>query len=123
MPGKYYVHVIGASKTEQIRYGPYSLSGAKNFARISTTRRKSGSKSIDRAVTRGAQGPVIRVYGTSPNEQGERLWPLYSEDVNTLRGKQSLTPNEMPKRLVFNGKERDVRVKKEGQSYRAYPAK
>jgi hypothetical protein len=122
-PGRYTVHVT--TDDPPIYYNNdgngYTLSGAKNFARIGSQKRKDGTWGEDRAVTRGVRGPVIRVYS-----HGERLWPLYASQVNALQGKGSLRPGEMPKKLAFDGigdkRDRTVKATKVGQSYRAVPA-
>jgi len=92
--GKYRVYV---ADNPPIYYGSsYSLYGAISFARIGTTRRKDGSKSSDRVVTRGLNGPIIRAYSDS-----DRIWPETDRDVNSLRGKKALTKNEIPSKLFF----------------------
>lgn len=121
--GRYTVHVT--TDDPPIYYNNdgdgYTLSGAKNFARIGSQKRKDGTWGEDRAVTRAVRGPVIRVY-----RHGERLWPLYASQVNALQGQGSLRPSELPKKLVFDGVGDDlyrtVKAVKVGQSFRAVPA-
>ena len=128
MPGRYYVHI---DDPDPILYGPYNLLTAQQFARIGSQRRKSGTKSSMRVVTRGERGPTVRVYKTElQGKVGERIWPIYADGqggVNRLRGENSLTPRETPKKLKFSGvgddREHSVKVVKIGKSYRAIPAK
>jgi len=120
--GKYVVHVT--TDDPPIFYDNegkgYTFNGAVNFGRISTQKRKDGTWGEDRAITRGKRGPIVRVY-----HHGEKLWPLYASQVNSLSGAASLTPREMPKMLVFedvgDSRAHTVTVKKVGQSYRAIP--
>lgn len=81
----------------------YTLKNALAFARIGTTRRKDGSQSSDRIVTRGKNGPIIRVYS-----DGERVWPVYVEHVDALKGKNRLTAEEIPSKLIFKIGGKDV---------------
>ncbi len=123
--GKYAVHVT--TDEPPIYYNNegkgYTFSGAVNYGRIGTQKRKDGSWGEDRAITRGVRGPIVRVYS-----HDNRVWPFYADGdggVNSLQGKQSLTPREMPKKLVFkdigDDRARTVVVKKIGKSYRAIP--
>ena len=78
MASKYYVYI----PTDWAVYGPYALKRAKDFARI-------GSQFGDeRVVTRGLEGPKVRVY-----VDGERAWPVTE---GQLRG---LTRGELPREL------------------------
>lgn len=116
---KYFVHVT--TDDPPIHYDKgYDWPNVKAFARIGTQKRKDGTWSEDRVITRGLRGPIVRIY-----HHGQREWPVYASQVNMLRGKKSLTSKEMPKKLVFEdvGDDRyhTVVVKKVGQSYRAIP--
>ena len=113
--GKYVVHVT--TDNPPVYYNNegsgYTLSGAKNFARIGS------QQANDRAVTRGVRGPLVRVY-----RKGERMWPWYASQVNGLSGSQFLTPGEMPDKLYFEGIAQSnltVKTVKIGKSYRAVP--
>jgi hypothetical protein len=102
MPQKY--RVVAITDDPPVTYeNLYTLSNAMSFARIGTQKRKDGSWSEDRAVARGRSGPVVRVYSHS-----ERIWPIYADHVNKLRGKSALRDSEVPKKLWFKigGKDR-----------------
>jgi hypothetical protein len=94
--GKYFVHVT--TDEPPIYYDNsgkgYTLRGAKNFARIGSGKRKNGTWGEDRAVTRGLRGPLIRVY-----HHGQREWPVYREQLDSLKGVERLTRNETPSDL------------------------
>jgi hypothetical protein len=117
-PGRYFVHV--PDDVPVIYYDNdgkgYSLAGAKQFARIGSGHGKG------RAVTRGKHGPVIRVYSG-----GERLWPLYADQLNGLSGKSALTRGEVPRMLVFKIGGRDktleTSTRKVGRNIRIIPAR
>jgi hypothetical protein len=78
MAGKYFVHI----EKDGTAYGPYSLKSAKDFARIGS---QHGSA---RAVTRGLEGPRVRLYA-----EGVRRWPT------TARQCRGLTVGEQPRAL------------------------
>ena len=117
MANKYYVHF----GDEGIYSGPYNRKNALTYARIGAQRRKDGSASEDRIVTRGVRGPVVRVYETDPNgKKGVRAWPQSLVDVNSLRGKNTLLPSEFPRTLVDeDGYEVLFKVVKRGSVHRA----
>lgn len=79
MAGRYYVHI----EKDRLKYGPYALKRAKDFARIGS---QHGSP---RAVTRGAEGVLVRWY-----EGGKRTYPTSSRQL------EGLTPGEVPRTLV-----------------------
>lgn len=78
MASKYFVHI----EKDGTAYGPYALKAAKDFARIGS---QHGSA---RAVTRGLDGPRVRLYA-----KGKRAWPTAARQ---LRG---LTAGERPRAL------------------------
>jgi hypothetical protein len=80
MAKKYYVHFIDDDPV--VTHGPYSIKGAKDFARIGS---QYGGR---RAVTRGVRGPIIRVY-----ERGHRRWPRGKDEIK----RAGLTRGETPK--------------------------
>jgi hypothetical protein len=90
---KYYVTV--ADRKPFTYEKGYTLKNAKTFARIGSSGRKDGSESADRIVTRGPKGPVIRVYSG-----GERVWPVSLQQIEQLKGRNRLKPNEIPKSLT-----------------------
>lgn len=77
--GNYYV----LEPKTGIMYPPtgrgYSLKGAKDYARISSQRRKNGTWGNDRYVLRGRDGMVVRVYS-----HGRRVWPVRPGQLDRL---------------------------------------
>ena len=95
--GRYTVHFVDEEPPIYYNNGGrgYSLSGAKNFARIGSQQQRDGVWGGDRVVTRGVRGPIIRVY-----HHGLRLWPLYRSQLSSLPKNQKLTAAETPHDLV-----------------------
>lgn len=92
---KYYVTAMDDPPVHYVN--GYTLKNAKTFARLGTKLRKDGSRSSNRVITRGKhKGPIIRVY-----QDERRVWPMFADDVNRLKGKDKLTKAEMPSKLIF----------------------
>lgn len=79
---RYYVHFI--DDVPVVTHGPYDLTTAKQFARIGSEHGESR-----RAVTRGKDGDIVRVYA-----DGYRQWPLGETEIAEAGLRQSEKPNK-----------------------------